>query len=346
MRRRIAISVFLAALVGASASRAETLNLLIWEAYIDQGLIDRWTQRTGVSIRQINYDSGDARDEILAGPRSNIDLVVVGENGAPLFGHKGILEPLSDANLPALKDYAPDWRERCAGYGLPYFWGTMGILYRTDVIERPPTSWQDLMRPAPSLKKHIAMLDDHSEGFIAPLILLGASINANDTKTLRAAFEILKAQAPFVLTYDYVITSIQNAALGKDLHMALGYSGDQHVLNDKVGKPGLWHYAVPEEGTLSWLDCVSVVAGSHHKQRALEFLEFIGSREGAAANAQALTMPTASSAALELLPAELRADPEIYPPAEILARSQYLQELSPDSIQARRRILSTLANFQ
>lgn len=107
MKARGVISVFLATLLCASASRAETLNLLIWEDYIDEGLIDRWTEKTGVSIRQINFDSDDARDEILADPGRNIDLVIVDENGATLFGRKGIIEPLSETNLPALEDYAP-----------------------------------------------------------------------------------------------------------------------------------------------------------------------------------------------------------------------------------------------
>ncbi|QFI65344.1 polyamine sensor NspS, involved in biofilm formation [Sinorhizobium alkalisoli] len=346
MKGRAAISVLLAALVGASACHAETLNLLIWEDYIDQDLIDRWTQETGVSIHQINFDSDDARDVILADPTNHIDLVTVDEHGASLFGKKGVLEPLSDSNLPALADYAPEWRKRCAGYGLPYLWGTVGILYRADVIEPPPTSWQDMMRPAPALKKHVAMFDDYSELFVPPLVLLGASINANDTETLKAAFELLKAQAPSVLTYDYVITAIQSPTIGQDIHMALGYSGDQHVLNEKIGKSGLWRYAVPLEGTLSWLDCVSVTAASPHKQRALEFLRYVGSPEVAAANALSLNMPTPSSAAQKLLPESVRSNPEIYPPEEVLTRSQYQQELSVNSVQARRRIISTLANFQ
>ncbi|NRP71408.1 Putrescine-binding periplasmic protein SpuD [Ensifer psoraleae] len=346
MRGRAVISVFLATLVHASAARAETLNLLIWESYIDQEIIDRWTEKTGVTIRQVNYDSGDARDEILADPGSNIDVVVVGENGAALFGRKGVLEPLTEANVPSLKDYAPEWRKRCAGHGLPYLWGTMGILYRSDIVTERPTSWQDLMRPAPALKKHVAMFDDHNEAFVAPLMLLGASINANDNETLKAAFDLMKEQAPSVLTYDYVITSIQNPAIGENIHMALGYSGDQHVLNDKAGVPGLWHYSVPEEGTLSWLDCMAATSGSPNKRRALEFLDFIGSAESAAANAMTLAMPTASSAALKLLPEAMRSDPAVYPPPEILAKSQYQRELSIQSVQARRRIISTLANFQ
>lgn len=342
----IAVSVALVAPFAACPAHAERLNLLIWESYIDQKILDRWTEKTGVAVNQIYYDSGDARDEVLSDPNSNIDLVVVGENGADLFGKRGILEQLTEKNVPALKDYKPEWTSRCAGYGMPYLWGTMGIAYRSDMVKTAPTSWNDLMSPAPELKKHIAMYDDHNEAFIAPLLLLGKSINANDNETLKQAFDVMKKQAPFVLTYDYVITSIQSPEIGKDIYMAIAYSGDQHVLNDKAGTPGVWRYAAPREGTLSWLDCMAVTAASPRKQIALQLLDFIGSPESAAANAEALTMPTASEAALKLVPAEMRENTEIYPPAEILAKSQYQKELSVQSIQTRRRIISSMANFQ
>ena len=41
--------------------------------------------------------------------------------------------------------------------------------------------------------------------------------------------------------------------------MALAYSGDQQVLNAVEGVHGEpWRYVVPEEGTLLWVDCLSV----------------------------------------------------------------------------------------
>lgn len=342
----IAASTALGVSIAAVPAHAETLNLLIWESYIDQKILDRWTEKTGVGVHQIYYDSGDARDEILSDPSSNIDLAVIGENGAGLFGKRGVLEPLSNQNVASMQDYKTEWTSRCAGYGMPYLWGTMGIAYRSDMVKTTPTSWNDLMSPVPELTKHIAMYDDHNEAFVAPLSLLGKSINANDNETLKAAFEVMKKQAPFVLTYDYVITSIQSPENGKNIYMALAYSGDQHVLNDKAGTPGIWRYAVPKEGTLSWLDCMAVTAASPRKALALQLLDFIGSPESAAANAETLTMPTASEKALELIPAEMRSNQEIYPPAEILAKSQYQKELSIQSIQTRRRIISSMANFQ
>ncbi|QRM54821.1 spermidine/putrescine ABC transporter substrate-binding protein [Sinorhizobium sp. BG8] len=342
----LSAAMAIAVLATPSGASAQNLNLLIWEAYIDPAILSAWTEKTGITVQQTYYDSGDVRDEILSDPDNDVDLVVTGENGAKLFGNRGVLTPMTVDNEPSLKDYSQEWSSRCGGYGVPYLWGTMGILYRSDKISVTPTSWADLMRPKTELKGHIAMYEDHNEAFVAPLVLLGKSINANDNETLKAAYEVMKTQSPFVLTYDYVITSIQNANQGPNIYMAIGYSGDQHVLNEKVGQPGLWRYAVPKEGTLSWLDCMSVNERSRRKELALQLVDFIANAENSARNAITLNMPTANSAALSKIPAEMRDNPEIYPPSEILARSQTQEELTVQSVQARRRIISSLVQFR
>lgn len=335
----------LTALLLPQSVRAETLNLLIWESYIDEAILRDWTAKTGVEVHQTYYDSGDARDEVLSDPNSGVDLVVTGENGAKLFGGRGILTVLARENIPSLAEYEDGWVSRCGVYGVPYLWGTMGILYRSDAVTTPPSSWADLMRPAEALRNHIAMYRDHHEAFVPALVLLGKSINSNDNETLKEAYELMKAQAPFVLTYDYIVTSVQNAEVGPQVQMALGYSGDQHTLN-KLGKAGQWHYAVPQEGTLSWLDCLSVSDRSRRKDLALDLLDHIASAASAARNAISLNMPTANREALKLLPANIRDNPEIYPAPEILAKSQYQEELTVPSVQARRRIISSLVQFR
>ena len=345
MRGAFLAAVTSTAFAISSPAGAATLNLLIWESYIDEQILADFAAETGIEVRQTFYDSGDARDEILADPNSNIDVVVTNENGSKLYGNRGVIMALDVENVPALKDYAESWTKRCGGYGVPYLWGTMGILYRSDKITTPPTSWADLMKPAESLRGHIAMYDDHNEAFVGPLVLLGKSVNANDNETLKAAYELMKAQAPYVLTYDYVITSIQSDDKGPNIHMALGYSGDQYTLNDKVSSPGLWRYVVPKEGTLSWLDCITVSARSKNKDLALKLVDYISNARNGARNAVKLNMPTASTAALALLPEDTRSNPEIYAAPEILAKSQLQEELTVQSVQARRRIISSLAQL-
>jgi spermidine/putrescine transport system substrate-binding protein len=345
MRGAFLAAVSSTAFAIAAPASAATLNLLIWESYIDEQILKDFSTKTGIEVRQTFYDSGDARDEILADPNSNVDVVVTNENGARLYGNRGIIMAVDTKNVPALKDYADSWTTRCGGYGVPYLWGTMGILYRSDKITTPPTSWADMMKPAESLRGHIAMYDDHAEAFVAPLVLLGKSVNANDNETLKAAYELMKAQLPYVLTYDYVITSVQSADKGPNIYMALGYSGDQYTLNDKVSAPGLWRYVVPKEGTLSWLDCIAVSERSQNKELALKLVDYISSAENGARNAITLNMPTASTAALALLPQDVRSNPEIYAAPEILAKSQLQEELTVQSVQARRRIISSLAQL-
>ena len=347
MRKSVLIAAAALAALSAVPARSHTvLNLLIWEAYIDEAILKDWTAETGVEVRQTYYDSGDVRDEVLSDPKSGVDVVVTGENGAKLFGNRGILTPLSTANVPSLAEYDDSWRGRCDGYGVPYLWGTMGILYRSDVVTTAPTSWVDLMRPSEPLRNHIAMYQDHHEAFVPALVMLGRSINASDDETLRDAYRVMKDQAPFVLTYDYIITSIQNPEIGAQVHMALGYSGDQHVLNGKAGVKDLWRYAVPSEGTQSWLDCMAVSERSPRKKLALKLVNHIASAANAARNGIALDMPTANREALALIPAAMRDDPAIYAAPEILARSQHQQELTTQSVQARRRIISSLVQFR
>lgn len=343
---KTALFALLAALAVAFPARAETLNLLNWEKYIDQSILDAWTAKTGVAVGQTFFDSGDARDEILTDPLSNVDLVVIADNAARLYGRRGVLEMFYEKNLASLAEYPEDLRGRCGDFGVPYFTGTMGILYRSDKISVPPTSWNDLMKPASGLKGHVAMYNDPTEMFVAPLIALGKSINASDTPTLKAAFELLKAQGPAVRTYDYILTSSQDPAYGDELYIALGYSGDQDALNDMPRSAGAWKFSLPREGSLYWLDCLSVVASSPRKALAVDLLNHIASASNALKNAMSQRRPTPNLKALAQVPEDMRRDEMIYPPADFLARSEAPGELTPEGMQTRRRIISSLVNFR
>lgn len=340
-----ALGVIAAAIAPAPPAKAESLNLLIWESYISDEVVARWKARTGVEVNQIYFDSGDKRDEIISRPESDIDLVLVNDKGARRFGKRGLLEPLDDADVPALGNVAPRWRETCGAHAAAYFWGTVGIAYRSDRISVSPMSWLDLLEPAPGVRGRIAMLADPDDLLIPPLIVSGKSVNTSDVADLKAAFTLLKAQAPSVLTYDYVITAVQDPRYRDRIDMALAYSGDQHTLNDGSGDGHPWRYVVPEEGSLLWVDCLAAMARSPRLATALRFIDFLNEPEHAAQNALSLNMPSPNVAAVALLPEAMRNDRQIFPPEDVLANSQLVEDLALDVAQTRRRIVSALANF-
>jgi spermidine/putrescine transport system substrate-binding protein len=343
MKRFLVLSALVLATAIPMELRAETLNLLIWEKYISPKVLERWTKETGISVRQIFFDSGDDRDRLLADPNSDVDLAILNENVTSLYSRNGKLMEVSDKTVPSAKNSVPRWRERCAGYALPYFWGTLGIAYRADKVATPPTSWNDLLKPEKALAGHIAMQTGYDDLLTPALILTGSQVSTEDPAELKKAFEALKAQAPSVKTYDYVITSAQNATYGKDIYMALAYSGDQFVLSDTTSLP--WKYVLPKEGSVLWVDCLAANANSKRRDSAMRFLNFINQPDVAAENAIYLSLPTTNAAAIPLLPEKMRSDPQIFPPQDVVEASQFYREYPATVVQLRKRIVSAVTGI-
>ncbi|KQT53291.1 hypothetical protein ASG43_18925 [Aureimonas sp. Leaf454] len=341
MLKSILISLALTAAFSGGAA-AETLNLLTWEKYISPRVVETWTRETGIELNQIFFDSGEDRDRIIAGGNSEIDIAVMNESVTKVFLRKGLLDAVTEATVPTIGNSVPRWRERCSGYGLPYFWGTLGIVYRADKVTAP-TSWSDLLRPAPELASHIAMMTGFDDLLTPSLILNGKSINTQAKDELQVAFATLKEQSPSVRTYNYIMSSSQDAKIGSELFMALAYSGDQFALAKSDGHD--WRYVLPKEGSVLWVDCMGVLTASKRRTAALKFLDFLNRPEISAMNAADLSLPTANAAAVPLLPAGMRDNPEVFPTQSVIDASSFYEENGAQTVQVRKRIANSLINY-
>lgn len=319
---------------------AEPLQLYTWEGYFSGTLLQRWA-KIADRVQEIHFDSGDVRDATLAGGDADIDLVVINAVSANRLGRDGLLLRLDERNIPALQEIDPRWRNSCGDYAVPYVWGTLGLLYRADRLATAPDSWRQLLQPAAALDGHIAMLEDHDDLLVPPLITLGAAINSNDQALLKRSFALLKAQAPAVLTYQYVVTAMHNPAYSDRIDLALGYSGDQHLLNMATsGQP--WRFVTPREGTLLWVDCLAIPSHTEHQAEAERFLDFLNQPENALLATTELHLATVNAGALRLLPEAVRKDPTLFPSDEVLIHSQTFHEGPVDVSQTRQRIAGAL----
>lgn len=326
---------------------AETLHILNWEAYLSEQVTARFEQRTGHRIEQIYYDNEKKRNTLLGrADKYDFDLVLVDHNAARLFGARGLFSPLTLEQIPNL-DHVPEFRrEQCGQFGAPYFWGTLGILYRADKVQPPPSSWRDLLVPDDSLKGHIGMLDNYLDTLVPPLATLQQPLASGDDKVLKEAFSLLKAQSSWVLTYEYPLTYIRHSQQADQLYMAQGYSSDRVAMNTLSGQEH-WRFVVPEEGTSVWLDCLAIFAHSPRQALAIEFLNFLNLPEIAALNAEQTVAAPTNDAAFELLSEQFRKDSSIFPPESILQNSQLAPLLDPKNMEVRNRItLAVLKNHE
>jgi spermidine/putrescine transport system substrate-binding protein len=119
------------------------------------------------------------------------------------------------------------------------------------------------------------------------------------------------------------------------------YSGDVLMLQEH--DPNV-RYVVPEEGTNIWLDLWSVAASSTHKAAAYRFIDYLNIPEQAAKNALFVHYATPNLAADRLLPASYHQDPVIFPPADVVRRSEHFEMLPPRTLRAWNGVFAEIVN--
>jgi len=340
LRRPVCIGLWW--LLFSFSAQGSTLLLLNWEDYLAPEVVVAFKKEFGHDIQSVIYDSDEQRDEILlSSAGKGFDLVVIDSLSLQLLG-PGLLVAVNENNVSSLKQTAPRWREGCGGYGAPYFWGTLGIVYRSDILQTKPDSWGDLLMPSDALKGHVGMLLDYSDTLTPALRMLGASVNTGDINELKGAYDLLLKQKPFVLTNRYAISFQQEAKDKDQLHMALAYSGDEYGLNGD-GNQGPWQYVVPKEGTSMWIDCLSVTASSPHKAAALEFINFVNRAEVAALNANQLGTTTVNVGAEKIINDKTPTAIDLYPSSKDFSISEQYQPISDANLRQRNRIIRAIS---
>lgn len=343
----IALSILIICLTLPATGHSQTLTILTWEAYFSADMLSAWEARTGASVKQIIFDKDEVRNSMLGNVREGtLDLVIIDQVSASLFGERGILLPVSQyTGVSNLQTLDPRWVQSCGAFASPYFWGSMGLVYRRDKVSAPPTSWQALLAPEPALLGHIGLIDSYIDTLAPSLFMRGESINTGDETLLSSVYEELRALLPGVLTFEYALSFVGEDPRADELYLALGYSGDQHELN-RMTNTDTWEFAVPSEGSTLWVDCMAVLEGSANKALALDFLNSINAPDVAAENSLTLGIASPNLAAIALQPESFRNDPLVYPDESSRGHFQdYDTDITLGNIMVRNRITSALVNL-
>src|SRR5687768_7220056 len=120
--------------------------------------------------------------------------------------------------------------------------GTSGLLYRTDLVEQPVTSWADLWNPAYTGK--IALWPYASDVIGMALKSQGFSFNSEDPEELMQASARLMALKDRAFFMDVYLSSGVPYLLNDEAVIIAGWAYDIH---EAEGHPV--EYILPKEGT-------------------------------------------------------------------------------------------------
>lgn len=262
----------------------QELHLYNWGEYMGENLIADFEEQTGATIKVDYFDSNEQMYIRVANGES-FDVLVPSDYMIQRLMEEDLLQPLDKSKLSNLDllnddvmglDYDPENE-----YSVPYFWGTVGIVY-----DKTKVSEEDLEKEGYNIfldtkyKGDIYLYDSERDSFMMALKSLGYSMNTDNEDELNEAYEWLlqcvQTMEPEIVTDEI----IDNMAQGRKA-LGLIYSGDATYVMSENENMGFY---MPETGTNLWSDAMVIPKNAENPELAHAFIDYVCTYEAAMDN--------------------------------------------------------------
>ncbi|MCO6184300.1 ABC transporter substrate-binding protein [Leuconostoc fallax] len=316
---------YLLASTGNTRESSKTLNLYNWGDYIDPALLKRFTAETGYQVNYETFDSNEAMYTKIKQGGTHYDLAIPSEYMISKMKREHLLLKLDHHRLKGLENYDQRFLNQNFDlgnqYSLPYFWGTLGIIYNEDTVSAKEVQhWDQLW--SPQFKQRIMLIDSARDVLGFTLITQGKSVNTRSAADLAAAQGKLSTLMPNVKAI--IADEIKMYMAQGEADVAVTYSGEAA---EAMSHNSHLRYTVPSEGSNVWFDNIVMPKTAKNKKAAYAFLNFMNEPKNAAQNAEYIGYATPNKKALALLPKSVRNDRQFYPDDKTIAHLQVYDDL-------------------
>ncbi|MFC6315579.1 ABC transporter substrate-binding protein [Lapidilactobacillus achengensis] len=320
----------LSAQAGAT-TQANTLNLYNWGDYIDPALLKKFEKQTGYHVQYETFDSNEAMFTKIKQGGTAYDLAIPSDYMIEKMKKAKLLLPIDQQKLSNFKyldqHFLDQSFDRGNRYSIPYFWGTLGIIYNDQQVKASEVQhWDDLW--APKWQNDLMLVDSARDILGMTLISQGQSVNTTDTAILNQAsrkLDRLSINVKAIVADEIKTYMIQNEA-----PLAVTWSGEAAEM---IEQNQHLHYVVPSEGSNAWYDNMVIPKTAKHQKAAYAFINFMLAPENAAQNAEYVGYATPNKAAKALLPRKIRDDRQFYPPLSTVEKLEVYQDLGATKVE-------------
>lgn len=313
-----------------SGGKGNVLYVYNWGEYIDPDLLKKFEKEKGIRVVLETFDSNEAMLAKIKNGGTSYDIAVPSEYAIQKMKNEKLLLPIDHNKIPNLKNINPDYMDlpfdKKNEYSIPYFWGTVGILYNPEATKGIDfSSWDSLWDKR--LKKNVLIVDGAREALGLSLNSMGESLNETDPEKLHKAEQKLEKLAPNVK--GVVADEINTMMVQKEADVAVVWSGmgaDIMTENENLD------FVVPKEGSNLWFDNIVIPKTAQNVEGAHEFINFLLDAQNAKQNTEWVGYATPNDAALKLLDKETREDERFYPSKEVQKKLEVYEDLGYENI--------------
>ncbi len=293
MAKKVAsIAIIVTLLVGTTAifvstnhiSRSkQTLTVLNYGKYMDEDVIKNFEEETGIKIKYEEYEGPEEMYTKYKTGAIDFDLICTSDYIVGKLIDEGEVLPIDFSKTPHYASVDETIIDMCTfdpehKYSIPYFYGTVGLLYNTTMAKKSDVeSWDVLWNG--KYAGDFTMMNSVRDSFVPALVTLGYSINETNEAHLRQALDMLIKQSPDVAAY--YVDETQDEMVAENYAIALCYSGEAASamdLNENL------EYVIPKEGSNFWVDSWFIPKTCRNEEAVLLFLDYLCQDEPAMAN--------------------------------------------------------------
>ena len=329
MKRRNFLATSTAALAASalpscSGSKQTTLRVYTWADYLEPGLAAQFEKENSCRLQLDTFDSNEAMYAKLSAGATGYDVLVPSSYMVKTLVRENRLLALDHAKLPHLKHVDANYLQRALDPGMvhsvPYMMAPTCIAWLGSKVANAVASYSMFDRA--DLKGRITLLDDMREVLGAALRSLGFSANSKDAAQLAQARDVARRWKSNIAKFDN--EQYKSGIASGEFHLVQGYAGDLLQVADENADIIV---KIPNEGTVSSCDDLCIPKDAKSPDLAHRFINFVTQPENAAKNMEFIAYRAPNQDAYRLLTEDFRGNEALFPPAEVFAKCEPIDDL-------------------
>lgn len=307
------------------------VNVYAWSGEVPDAVVAQFQKETGIKVNFSTFDSNETMYAKLKAVRNpGYDVVEPSSYYVNRMREENMLAKLDHNQITNYKYLDPKFLNAVYDpgnvYSLPNLWGITGIFVNKKYFD-PKTihRWSDLWQPR--FANQLLLLDDVREVIPMTMISLGYAADDNNPEHIKQAYErLLKLRQNIKL---FVSDAAASIITDEDATVGMAWNGD--LYRAATSNPNLV-FIYPDDGFVIWVDCFAIPKNAPHYQNALKFINFMMRPDIALQSSMSYYYATPNLEAQRLSPPEIRNNPIIYPPADVMKRGQFQGDINNQSV--------------
>ena len=214
----LALAACLTLLLGGCGSKNDpnTVTILNYGKYFEPSLLDQFEEETGITVKYEEYESPEEMYAKYKAGSIRYDVACTSDYIIQKLIQEGETLDIDFNNIPEFSNIDKKYLDYCKNfdpqnrYTLPYFFGTVGILYNTKMVDPAKTdTWNVLWDK--EYAGQVIMENSVRDTYMVALKLLGASCNTTDREILDRSLDLLLEQKPQAAVFNILLHTLHAA---------------------------------------------------------------------------------------------------------------------------------------